>query len=450
MRETRLGPKWRRSPASRGAAMIWCGSRPERPSELMKHKVIVIGGGVIGLCCAYYAARRGLDVTILDSAAAEDTGCSHGNAGLVVPSHFVPLASPGAIKAGLRMLLNPESPFYIKPRANLDLARWLWRFVRSSTDEHARRSAPVLRDLNMESRACYEALAREGLDFGLVQSGVFMVCATEHALLEEAEVAKRARALGLEAEVLDAADTTRRDPALAENIAGAVHYPQDCHLVPERFLAGLRTRLSDLGGHLMWRRPVTGWRTQGGRLQAVETPSGLVEGDSFVIAGGAWSAPLARQLGVQVPLEAGRGYSLTLDTPQVRPRSAALCVEARIAVTPMGNGVRFAGTMELAGLEPAVNPTRVRGMTRSIPRYYPGLADHNFADVAVWSGLRPCSPDGLPYIGQLSSFENTIVATGHSMMGLSLGPVTGKIIGQLLSGEPTSVAIDMLRPDRFA
>ena len=211
-------------------------------------------------------------MTIVDAADRGASGCSHGNAGLIVPSHFVPLASPGAIGSGLRWLFDAESPFYIQPRANLELVGWLWRFFRASTNAHVERTGPVLRDLNLASRACYEALAAENEDFGLAREGVLMVCATEDALHEEAEVAERARALGLRATILDSAEVTRREPALSREIAGAVHYPQDCRLDPERLIGGLRRRLEALDVHSWWRRPVTGWQVTDDRVTAIETP----------------------------------------------------------------------------------------------------------------------------------------------------------------------------------
>lgn len=410
---------------------------------------VVVGGGVIGRCAAYYAARRGWEVTLVEATPPGDAGCSHGNAGLIVPSHFIPLAAPGAVGSGLRWLLDPESPFYIRPRADLDLARWLWRFLGSANADHVARSAPVLRDLNLASRAAYEALAAEGLDFGLVRGGLLSVCLTEATLKEEAEVAIRARELGLSAEVLDAGETCQREPSLSKNVAGSVYYPQDCHLSPERFLRGLGRQLERLGVRMMWNRPVTGWQRTDGRVCGAETSEGLVEGDEFVIAGGSWSAQLVRQLGLSLPLQAGRGYNLTLVDPPRLPANAALCVEAHIAVTPMEGRLRFAGTMELAGLEHAINPARIRGMTKSIPRYYPSFGPDTFRDVQPWSGLRPCSPDGLPYIGRIPEVRNVIIATGHAMMGLSLGPVTGQLVTEILEGHDSSVSLEALRPERF-
>ena len=416
----------------------------------VKKKAIVIGGGVIGLCSAYYAARRGFDVTVVDASDGGPEGCSHGNAGLIVPSHFVPLASPGAIGAGLRWLFDSESPFYIKPRFDLELAGWLWRFLNSSTNAHVRDSSPVLRDLNLASRTCYEELAAESDDFGLSKDGVLLVCRTQNALNEEGEVAHRARELGLQVEILDAAETRRKEPTLASDIAGAAYYPQDCRLDPGRFIHGLRRRLADLGAQLLFERPVTGWRMSDNCLYAVDTPDGPIEGDTFVVAGGAWSGRMARQLKTTLPLQPGRGYSLTLRRPSVMPRSAALCVEARLAITPMGDRLRFAGTMELVGLATSVNPSRLRGMMKSIPRYYPDFGPDHFADIEPWAGLRPCSPDGLPYIGRLRSASNVIVATGHAMMGLSLGPITGKLVSEVMDDMQPSLPLDPIRPERFS
>ena len=417
----------------------------------MSKSILIIGGGVIGLCVAYYAMREGHQVTLLERGGAERDACSHGNAGMIVPSHFVPLAAPGMVGLGLRMMTNAQSPFYIRPRLDTDLMRWSLAFCLSANAGHVTRSAPLLRDLNLASRACYEELADTfGNAFGLVKNGLLMLCKTERTLHEEGLQAEHAQRLGLPAQVLTPDEAARLDPGLQMDIAGAVYFSQDCHLSPHLFTAGLTRNLEAGGACLRWNVEVTGWRVAAGRIQAAQTTQGEFEADEYVLAGGAWSPSVVRGLNLTLPMQAGKGYSITLPRPRQQPRLCSILTEARVAVTPMGDTLRFGGTMEIGGMDTAINPARVQGILNSIPRYFPQFGPEDFHDLPVWSGLRPCSPDGLPYIGRFARYHNLSAATGHAMMGVSLGPITGKLMAELLSGRAPSIDTAALAPDRYA
>jgi D-amino-acid dehydrogenase len=418
---------------------------------MSEQHILVVGAGVVGLCTAYYAARKGHRVTVIERQPEQRDGCSFGNAGMIVPSHFVPLAAPGMVALGLKWMWNPESPFYIKPRYDWDLLDWGWKFWRAANAGHVRRSAPLLRDLHLASRACFEELA--GLPengFGLVKRGLLMLCKTPHALDEESRTAGRANELGIPAQVLDAKQTAALDPNVRMDILGAVYFPKDCHLSPGRFMDALKNRLDRLGAKFFWETAVTGWRLKGRRLEALQSNKGEFVADEFVLCGGAWSPKLARDLGLKLPMQAGKGYSLTLTKPRRLPTICSIFTEARLAVTPMGSSLRVGGTMEIAGLNEAINPARVQGIIRSVPKYYPEFTIQDFAGIRPWCGLRPCSPDGLPYVGRAGRFENLCFATGHAMMGLSLGPITGKLTAEILSGEAPSIGIELLCPDRYS
>lgn len=407
----------------------------------MKH-VVVLGAGVIGLSVAEQCVRRGHRVTVIERARSK-RGASFGNAGMIVPSHFIPLAAPGMVALGLKWMWNPESPFYIQPRLDWELIAWAWRFWRMSTREHVERSAPLLRDLHLASRAAYEQIADE---CGLVRKGLLMLCKTQRALDEEAHTAAKANALGVPAEVLDAKQTAALDLHATMDVTGSVYFPRDCHLQPERYIATLEQRI----GNALADAEVTGWRREGGRLAAVQTTIGEIEGDEFVLASGAWSPDLVRELGLRLPMQAGKGYSLTLPQPIELPEICSILTEARVAVTPMNGALRIGGTMEIAGMDERISPRRVRGIVQALPRYYPRFRPEHFAGIEPWCGLRPCSPDGLPYLGRTRAAENLIVATGHAMMGLSLAPVTGELAGQIVDGEPPRFDLSLLSPDRFA
>ena len=413
--------------------------------------VVVIGGGIIGLSIAYYTALRGHRVTVVDRNPEQRDDCSFGNAGMVVPSHFVPLAAPGMVALGLKWMWDPASPFYIKPRLDLDLLKWALKFWAASTAAHVGRAAPLIRDLSFASRACFEELsALPGEGFDLVQKGLVMLCKTQHALDDEARYAAQANALGVPAQVLDAKGLAALDPDVTMDVAGGVFFPKDCHLSPGRFMAALQRRCEALGVRSAWSTEVTGFVREGRRIVGATTATETLAADEFVLCGGSWSPVLGSGLGLKIPMQAGKGYSLTLPEPRELPQVCSIFTEARVAVTPMGRTLRFGGTMEIAGLDETINPVRVRGIIDAVPRYYPRFAADDFAGIQPWRGLRPCSPDGLPYVGRTAGHDNLTIATGHAMMGLSLGPITGKLVAEVLSGERPSIDLSLLDPDRYA
>jgi D-amino-acid dehydrogenase len=413
----------------------------------MSKQVTILGAGVIGLSTALYCARRGMRVTIIDQKPRQRDGCSFGNAGMIVPSHLIPLAAPGMVKLGLKWMWNPESPFYIKPRLDLDLMSWGFEFWKAATKGRVDAAAPILRDLSLLSRQCYEEI---GLDFGLVKRGLLMLCKKLQTLDEEAHMAAMANQLGIPADVLDAKATAALDPAVTMDVCGSVFFPKDCHLSPTRFIAAVEAELERLGVQFLWETEVNGFDLEGGKLRAVRTPKGQVESHEVVLCSGVWSAEMAKELDLKLPMQAGKGYSLTLANPKQLPDLCSICTEARLAVTPMDGVLRVGGTMEMAGIDESITARRVRGITRAFPDYFPAFSEYDFADVRPWSGLRPVSPDGMPYIGRTQRWKNLTVATGHAMMGLSLAPATGKIVTDVLAGEKSSVALDLMSPDRFA
>lgn len=414
-----------------------------------KKRVIILGGGVIGLCSAYHALKRGLAVTVVEREGAGGDNCSMGNAGMIVPSHFIPLAAPGMMAKGLRWMFNSESPFYIRPRLDPALARWAWLFYRNSTRDHVERTKNLLRDLNLESRRLFAELA-EDEDFGLAKRGMLMLCKTAKGLDEEATVAAAAREIGLEAEVLDAAAVARLDPGVTMDVEGAVYFPQDCHLDPSRFMRVLRQRVRDLGGVIESGVEIDTLEARDGAVRALRGSGRRYEGRAFVIAGGAWSPGLLAQAGLKLPLQAGKGYSLTLPAPPELPGLCSIFVEAKVAVTPMGGSLRFAGTMEVGGLDLSIQPARVRGIVKSVHGYFPRFREDDFGGVSPWAGLRPVSPDGIPYLGAVPGLPNLIAATGHAMMGLSLGPVSGRLVADLLTGTEPFRPIGQMAAGRFS
>jgi len=418
----------------------------------MSKRIVVIGGGVIGLSVAHACASRGHRVTVVERGAAErDDGCSFANAGMVVPSHFVPLAGPGMIALALRWMLDPESPFHLKPRASAGLVDWGFKFWRACNKTNVARAAPLLRDLHLASRKVYEQWTSQWGDrFGFTPSGMLVLCRSEHALAEEARVAAFARELGMPADVLTPDEVARIEPEIRMTIAGGVYFPRDARLVPARLMSALLDETRRIGVELRHGIDVHGFRVTGARIDAAQTTDGAIEADEFMLCAGVWSSSLARTLGLSLPMQAGKGYSLTLSKPPATMRTCAILSEARLAVTPMDGALRVGGTMEIGNSDETIDPARIRGIVKSIGTYFPDVTPRALADATIRSGPRPCSPDGLPYVGRFARYANLSAATGHAMMGVSLAPITGTLIAELLSGERTTLPIDALAPDRYA
>ena len=283
----------------------------------MSKSILIIGAGAIGLSTALHCARKGHRVTVLERKGAQRDGCSFGNAGMIVPSHFVPLAAPGMVKLGLKWMWNPESPFYIKPRLNGELFDWGMKFWRASNAEQVRRSAPLLRDLSFASRAMFEELAASPEnEFGLVTRGLLMLCKTQHGLDDEAKFAAQANQLGMPAEVLDAKQVAKLDTGVTMDVAGAVFFPKDAHFTPARYVGVLQRQADEGGVRFEWNTTVQNLVVREGKIVTVRTQSGEFSADEIVLCGGSWSPLLVRELGLKIPIQAGKGYSLTLARPR--------------------------------------------------------------------------------------------------------------------------------------
>jgi len=414
---------------------------------MAKH-IGIIGGGIIGLSSAWYLVKSGHRVTIIDKGELTD-GCSFGNAGMIVPSHFIPLAAPGMISKGIRWMFRSTSPFYVRPRLDYDLLKWGFQFYKHSNEEHVRRSAPALRDLSQLSRSLYSRLKQDlPFDFEYYERGLMMMFQSKETETEEKETAHAANDLGIEARVLSPEEVQAMEPDVKVNVRGGVYFPGDTHLTPQKLVAGLVAHLKTLGVQFITSAEVEDVAMNGRRIDHIRAGGKDLGFDEYVLATGSWSGEMGRKFGLTLPMQAGKGYSFTLNDVTKNLRIPSILLEARVAVTPMGNTLRFGGTMEIGGINHEINANRVRGIVESIPKFFPEMKVAYPSK--IWHGLRPCSPDGLPFIGRTISPENMIVATGHSMMGMSLGPATGKIVCDLVEGVKPDVDISMFRVERFS
>jgi len=412
-------------------------------------KVVIIGGGIIGLSSAYYLQKEGHDITIIDRGDISD-GCSFGNMGYMSPSHFIPLASPGIIAEGLKHMLSSSSPFYIKPRLDADLIRWAYRFWKSSNARTVERNAPHLNNILQLSRHLINDMRNDiGDTFNMEEKGCFMLCKQQKTLEHEFHIADDAEKFGLKVERLNAAEVQQREPDVELNIAGAVLFKDDCHFHPGRMMLALKNYLENKGVRFQLNSNVTGFEKTSERISAVITDKQKVDCEMVVLATGSWLPILAKSLGIKLLLQPGKGYSYTYPHVQKNIHYPAILVDGRCAITPWGNQLRIGGTMELSGINNRVLVKRMEGIYHSAKEFYPGLQiDLPPAD-KIWNGLRPVTPDGLPYIGRPKHLSNLVLAGGHAMLGVSQATGTGKLVTQIVNGSTTEIDISAFRLNRF-
>jgi D-amino-acid dehydrogenase len=404
----------------------------------MRPDAVVIGGGAPGVSCALELARRGASVTLLERGPGLASGCSAGNAGLICPSHSAPLANPTAVRNGLRWMLKPDSPFYLKPRPTA--VPWLARFLLAA--RRAEAGANAIRTLSVASLALHAELAAE-IETGFERRGVLNVYTSEESLNGGRREAERS---GLRFDVLDRDGALALEPALAPRTLGGVYYPDEAHVDPLRFVQAIGEAAAAAGAEIRTEVEVRGLRRANGRV-AVDTTDGELRPETVVLAAGAWSGRLARGAGVFVPLEGGKGYHVDLEAGEGDPRIPTWLQEAWAIATPLPGRLRLAGTLELAGLDLTIDRARADAVRRGGVRGLRGLEGRRVLD--VWAGLRPCTPDGLPVIGRPAGLDGLVLATGHAMKGVSLAPITGRLVGEIVAGESPSLDLSSVRPDRF-
>ncbi len=411
-------------------------------------KVVIIGGGISGICSAYYLLKEGYQVTVIDKSDLT-TGASFINAGYLTPSHFIPLAAPGIITQGLKWMFNSSSPFYIKPRADIDFFKWALHFKKSATNKNVEKSIPVLKELNLKSQTLFENMINE-LDFSFhyEKKGVLMAYATKGCEEEEHEVAERAMKEGLDVSVLNKTELQELEPVLSDKVIGAVHYKCDSHMTPNHFMPKLKTWLEKNGVVFKTNETVTDFSIKNNNITSVTTENATYKADDFVLASGSWTTELASKLKLNIPVQGGKGYSMDVHRP-TGITIPTILLEAKVAITPMDKFTRFAGTMEFSGNNTFVRKERVEALANAIKSYYTDIEINPDERANATSGLRPVSPDGVPFIGKTSKYNNLTVAAGHAMMGWSLGPITGQLVAELVANKNTSVNVSPLAPERF-
>ena len=414
----------------------------------MSKNIIIAGGGIIGLCSAYYLHKEGYRVTVIDKSDMTK-GTSYVNAGYITPSHIITLASPGSVKKGMKWMFKPASPFYVKPRFDADFFRWAWYFKKSATKAKVQKAVPLIKELNLLSRTLYKEIYDSG-DLGafhLEHKGVLVVYKTDKNREEELGIAALAEKEGLDLHILSRDALKKIEPAIHPDVIGAINYTCDAHTSPNQIMEKLKNYLANSGVIFKRNEKVLQFKKSGDSIARVITDKEEYSPDEVVIAAGSWTPELTRIIGLKLPLQAGKGYRINVERP-LKINMPAILSEPKVAVTPMQGFTRFAGTMEFSGLNHTIRKERVLAIAKAVSGYYENMSFEQEETDNAQCGLRPVSPDGLPYIGRTSKARNLIIATGHAMMGWSLGPVTGKLVSEIVSGKTLSLDIKACHPER--
>lgn len=413
----------------------------------MSKKVTIIGGGIIGLCSAYYLHKEGHQVTVVDQSSM-DYGASYVNAGYLSPSHIIPLAAPGVMKKGLKWMFNPSSPLFIRPSLRPEFLKWVWAFNKSCSAKNVTKGIPAIKDIAVLGRELYDDFKKEdGFAFHLDKKGLLMVCKTEKMLEEEIRVAEIAKQHGLDVNEISKEALKNIYPETTVDALGAVHYHSDWHTTPNTFMSAIKSYLEASGVVILKNKKITDINITNGKVNAISNAQESFTADEFVLAAGSWSKLLSKKIGVSLLLEPGKGYRIN-STRDLGITIPAILSEAKVAITPMQGFTRFAGTMEIAGINHDINKIRVDAIANATKQYYPDIELTYDEKSKAACGLRPVSPDGLPYIGKPGKCKNLTIATGHAMMGWSMGTATGKLVSEIISGKKTSMDIDIYHPDR--
>jgi len=413
----------------------------------MAKNVLVIGGGIIGLCSAYYLQKEGHRVTIVDQSSM-DAGASYVNAGYISPSHLIPLSAPGVMKQGLKWMFNPASPLYIKPRLDFDFLKWAWAFNKSCNPRHVEKAVPAIRDIAVLSYELYHDIKNdENFGFHFEDKGLFMLCQTEKKLEHEMKVVKLANELDLEARMVDQNEIKQLEPNVKINAIGAAYFKCDSHSTPNEFMQEMKSYLVSKSVRIVTNEKVEDLTVKDKQIVSVSTTNQTLKADEFVLAAGSWSPQLTKKLGLNLLMQAGKGYRINTKR-HTGITIPAILVESKAAVTPMHGFTRFAGTMEIAGINHDINKVRVEAIANAATKYYPDveLTIEEKNDAAC--GLRPVTPDGLPYIGKSKKCKNLTFAAGHAMMGWSMATATGKLVQEGIDDKKPSINVEMFNPDR--
>lgn len=409
--------------------------------------VLILGGGVIGMACAYYLALEGVKVRIIEQDQI-GTGASSGNCGLVFTSDLVPLCAPGAVSFELMRMLTGKSPLYIKPEFDINKIVWLMKFAAQCRKKYLQHSMIAKEAILRYSAELYDQLfSNAQIDAEYEKKGSLMVCRTKDGMVQYAGTSDLLKPYGFAATPYRGQALTALEPALREDLYGAWHHPGDAHLKPQKLMTDWRDQLQQLG--VIFEEDCLVDHLPGNFRNAgrVVTSKGEFTADNTIVCLGAWSPKLAGCLGDHIPVLPGKGYTLTMKRPEISPKIPCYMVETNVVATPWKEDYRLGGTMEFSGYSTALNPGRINRITAAAVQYLKTPIGSPLLEER--SDLRPMTVDDLPIIGRVSSLDNFYIATGHGMLGITMATGTGKVIADMVQGKNPEIDITPFSPQRF-
>jgi D-amino-acid dehydrogenase len=414
-------------------------------------RVVVVGGGVVGICCAYELQQAGAEVTVLDEGRL-GFGASRGNTGWICPSFTYPLPGPGIMREGLAGMLRGGGPLVIRPTLDPMFARWLLGFRRSCSRERWQNGVRSLLALNARTLELFDSYAAAGVPFEMHSSGLLLVATTQEGLTSYVSIFRELRALGFTGEIseVDAADACRLEPSLSQaRITGGVHALVDRYVRPETLTEGLAAWLGERGVEFLEHARVESLDAARDGVQ-IGTSSGPIAAHRAVVCAGASSPALLRRLGIRMPLVGARGYSVTVAGGATRPRHALYLAEAKVGISSYDDAVRIAGVFELGAAGEGLDGRRLRAMVSRVDPYFERWRPSEDEPLLEWAGLRPMTADGLPLVGPAPALANVFVATGHGMLGVTLAPATAALLAPLVLEGRLAQELEPFAPARKA
>lgn len=407
---------------------------------------MIVGAGIIGTSVGAELARRGAKVAVIDRGSV-GKGCSYGNAGWMTPCFAMPLPMPGMLLKSMKWLLNPEGPLYIKPSFSLDLASWLFNFMRAMNATQAKRAVDALVVLSQKSLTEYEKLGQKYPEIHFEQKGLLMVSRTSDGVAAAVEELNYVKDLGVAGKILNSDDIQNMEPALRSPLLGGVYFSQEAMAEPYLVVQALAKEIKAHGGEIIENCELLDLPVAGNKIEKLITSQGEISAKQVVMATGSWSKSLARLMRLRVPVLGGKGYAMIVPPLEKQPQYPMMIVEKKIAITPRQNSLRIAGTLELVDQDFSITKKRVENIKKGAREFLHLPEELQIQE--LWAGLRPCTPDGVPLIGYHQNISNLMLALGHQMLGLQSGTGTGLLVADLIEGKKPFVDTTVLNPNRF-
>lgn len=417
-----------------------------RTVENKEFDVVIVGAGIIGAAVGAELSLRGAKVCLIDKGQV-GKGCSYGNAGWMTPCFAMPLPMPGMLLKSMKWMLNPEGPLYIKPSFSLDLANWLFQFMKAMNETQARRAVEVLVKLSQKSLEEYAKLGQRHPEIRFQQKGLLMVSREQSGVAAALDELNYVKDLGVPGKALNQGDILAMEPSLKPPLLGGVYFSREAMAEPYLVVKALAKDIQDRGGTVIENCELLDFDLQSGNISSLKTSQGDLKAKEVVVATGSWSKSLARLLRLRIPILGGKGYAMILPSLEKQPEHPIMIVEKKIAVTPRESTLRIAGTLELVDQDFSITQRRVQAIQKGAREFL--HLPQQLEIKELWAGLRPCTPDGVPLIGRHEHIRNLTLAVGHQMLGLQSGTGTGLLVADIIEGKTGFVDMSVLNPHRF-